>query len=189
MRSSRCCHFPSNPQAANPGCLLDDFVRWYSPRDWIEGEDPPSPQPPLLGHERETKGLPTSGGQSPELSEDTRRECDDEGAESSDVEPRGEGVSALSARLAVQEAAGGEGEGEEGGEEGGGWGNEDWDLIVDDDSDDVAAADSAAIGREEGVAKRVSMTTVLCVWVSKLFDYLWLSGVWNIFFCPFLLLV
>ena len=26
-------------QAANPGCLLEDFVRWYSPRDWIE-EDP-----------------------------------------------------------------------------------------------------------------------------------------------------
>ena len=24
------------PQAANPGCLLGDFVRWYSPRDWQE---------------------------------------------------------------------------------------------------------------------------------------------------------
>ena len=23
-------------QAANPGCVLEDFVRWYSPRDWIE---------------------------------------------------------------------------------------------------------------------------------------------------------
>ena len=23
-------------QAANPECLLEDFVRWYSPRDWIE---------------------------------------------------------------------------------------------------------------------------------------------------------
>lgn len=23
-------------QAANPGCLLEDFVRWYSPRDWIQ---------------------------------------------------------------------------------------------------------------------------------------------------------
>ncbi|XP_052812233.1 rab3 GTPase-activating protein catalytic subunit-like isoform X2 [Mya arenaria] len=23
-------------KAANPGCVLDDFVRWYSPRDWIE---------------------------------------------------------------------------------------------------------------------------------------------------------
>ena len=28
-----------NLQAANPGCLLEDFVRWYSPRDWIEGEE------------------------------------------------------------------------------------------------------------------------------------------------------
>lgn len=23
-------------KAANPGCTLEDFVRWYSPRDWIE---------------------------------------------------------------------------------------------------------------------------------------------------------
>lgn len=25
-------------QAANPGCCLEDFVRWYSPRDYIEEE-------------------------------------------------------------------------------------------------------------------------------------------------------
>ena len=25
-------------KAANPGCSLGDFVRWYSPRDWIEEE-------------------------------------------------------------------------------------------------------------------------------------------------------
>lgn len=25
-------------QAANPGCVLEDFVKWYSPRDWIEEE-------------------------------------------------------------------------------------------------------------------------------------------------------
>lgn len=23
-------------QAANPGCILEDFVRWYSPLDWVE---------------------------------------------------------------------------------------------------------------------------------------------------------
>src|SRR6218665_932695 len=23
-------------KAANPGCILGDFVRWYSPRDWVE---------------------------------------------------------------------------------------------------------------------------------------------------------
>lgn len=23
-------------KAANPGCVLGDFVRWYSPRDWVE---------------------------------------------------------------------------------------------------------------------------------------------------------
>ncbi|XP_045471865.1 rab3 GTPase-activating protein catalytic subunit [Harmonia axyridis] len=26
-------------KAANPGAILEDFVRWYSPRDWIETED------------------------------------------------------------------------------------------------------------------------------------------------------
>lgn len=26
-------------QAANPGAILEDFVRWYSPRDWIESEE------------------------------------------------------------------------------------------------------------------------------------------------------
>jgi Rab3 GTPase-activating protein catalytic subunit len=25
-------------KAANPGSVLGDFVRWYSPRDWIEEE-------------------------------------------------------------------------------------------------------------------------------------------------------
>ena len=29
-------------QAANPGCLLEDFVRWYSPRDWIECNETPA---------------------------------------------------------------------------------------------------------------------------------------------------
>ena len=24
-------------KAANPGCVLADFVRWHSPRDWEEG--------------------------------------------------------------------------------------------------------------------------------------------------------
>ncbi len=25
-------------KAANPGCCLSDFVRWYAPRDWLEEE-------------------------------------------------------------------------------------------------------------------------------------------------------
>lgn len=32
-------------QAANPGCLLEDFVRWYSPRDWIEDNEPVHTEP------------------------------------------------------------------------------------------------------------------------------------------------
>ncbi|XP_066247819.1 rab3 GTPase-activating protein catalytic subunit [Euwallacea similis] len=26
-------------KAANPGSILEDFIRWYSPRDWIEGNE------------------------------------------------------------------------------------------------------------------------------------------------------
>lgn len=37
--STRLCCLSAHPQAANPGCLLEDFVRWYSPRDWIEGSE------------------------------------------------------------------------------------------------------------------------------------------------------
>lgn len=31
-------------QAANPGCILEDFVRWHSPPDWTDAEsiDDPS---------------------------------------------------------------------------------------------------------------------------------------------------
>ena len=25
-------------KAANPECMLEDFVQWHSPRDWIEGK-------------------------------------------------------------------------------------------------------------------------------------------------------
>lgn len=30
-------------QAANPGCTIEDFVRWYSPRDWVDQDDPLMP--------------------------------------------------------------------------------------------------------------------------------------------------
>ena len=26
-------------KAANPGCMLEDFVRWYSPNDWLQGPE------------------------------------------------------------------------------------------------------------------------------------------------------
>lgn len=29
-------------KAANPGCCLEDFVRWHSPRDWIPTTDDPN---------------------------------------------------------------------------------------------------------------------------------------------------
>jgi hypothetical protein len=30
-------------KAANPGCILEDFVRWYSPPDFIQGVTPTPP--------------------------------------------------------------------------------------------------------------------------------------------------
>jgi hypothetical protein len=38
-------------QAANPGCILEDFVRWYSPLDWME--DPGSGE---MNHEYQQEG-------------------------------------------------------------------------------------------------------------------------------------
>ena len=45
-------------KAANPGCLLEDFVRWYSPRDWIEQEDSNDDSCPTSeqDHDQETAG-------------------------------------------------------------------------------------------------------------------------------------
>jgi Rab3 GTPase-activating protein catalytic subunit len=37
-------------KAANPGCCLEDFIRWHSPRDWLPGA--PRVCPPRLRHER-----------------------------------------------------------------------------------------------------------------------------------------
>lgn len=36
--NTRCVCVCVFPQAANPGCSLEDFVRWYSPRDYVEEE-------------------------------------------------------------------------------------------------------------------------------------------------------
>lgn len=33
-----CLMFDSE-QAANPGCVLENFVRWHSPPDWTEDSD------------------------------------------------------------------------------------------------------------------------------------------------------
>ena len=39
-------------KAANPGCILEDFVRWYSPRDWIieDGEEKRDVNTSIQGH-------------------------------------------------------------------------------------------------------------------------------------------
>ncbi|KAF7815840.1 rab3 GTPase-activating protein catalytic subunit [Senna tora] len=44
-------------KAANPGCIMEDFVRWYSPPDWIESESSTEAQESLDGSESlSTKG-------------------------------------------------------------------------------------------------------------------------------------
>ncbi|XP_020230555.1 uncharacterized protein LOC109811275 [Cajanus cajan] len=38
-------------KAANPGCILEDFVRWYSPPDWTESEESPKDRDSFYGGE------------------------------------------------------------------------------------------------------------------------------------------
>eukprot|EP00731_Ephydatia_muelleri_P020222 Em0012g1047a len=49
-------------KAANPGCLLEDFVRWYSPRDWEEGEEEEEEE---KERKREEEGAKSSTGSLP----------------------------------------------------------------------------------------------------------------------------
>ena len=43
-------------KAANPGCCLEDFVRWYSPRDYIEEEEEEEEGEVRVGRGQEEKG-------------------------------------------------------------------------------------------------------------------------------------
>ncbi len=153
-------------QAANPGCLLGDFVRWYSPRDWIE-DDPPSPP-----HSR--RGSP-SGGVAGEVSgaedvgEDMERNAGmagdvgvasetpnvavssehEQSYEEEDGISKGEEPnSALSSRLQVEKEGGGEEE-EWGGD---GWGEE-WDVVLDDVNNSVTK-DESPVDREKRVSRK-----------------------------------
>ena len=51
-------------QAANPGSLLEDFVRWYSPRDWEEEKEEEEEGEEVKGSRNGAEPSPKSSGQS-----------------------------------------------------------------------------------------------------------------------------
>lgn len=165
-------------QAANPGCLLEDFVRWYSPRDWIEGE----PEEDSINHDITTtsrgdcKETPSSA-----INVTDKRDsvCEDDVGDS---EREGDTV-AMDVEEAVAKDSGkagdgGEsGEGGDGGEAGGrsdggeagdsgaagdsgeaggdgwdneGWGEDDWDVL----SDDIALGKEENSSHKEQIDKK-----------------------------------
>ena len=141
-------------QAANPGCILDDFVRWYSPRDWIEEDDMSPPHPDSATPSGGVATIPT------EDEEERRHATPPGGVVSSDKErlkPKEQGESregeVVSSHLAVEEKEGEEGE--EGGWGGGeGWDEEGWDVLV-GESEEVGSTSPTAVGGAP--AKRVSV--------------------------------
>ena len=55
-------------QAANPGCLLEDFIRWYSPRDWITADNEEEGESGALGGEEEQpSGWDTGWGEGDDI--------------------------------------------------------------------------------------------------------------------------
>ena len=120
-------------QAANPGCLLEDFVRWYSPRDWIEdtGEEADTLKP-LQAREttascgtvdHETRMAVTTSLEEGKPLEDTAKQKIGGSLEQGGVEVGdGDGVEG-----AVSEAVVGEGWGEV-------W-DEDWDFVGGDEEE------------------------------------------------------
>ncbi|XP_059472784.1 rab3 GTPase-activating protein catalytic subunit [Neocloeon triangulifer] len=62
-------------KAANPGSCLGDFVRWYSPRDWIEEENKLSPRMLIEGNtwqELWSAAKPVPAGRQKRLFDDTK---------------------------------------------------------------------------------------------------------------------
>ena len=113
-------------QAANPGCLLEDFVRWYSPRDWIEEEDCPTSDT--------TAAVQQSASEDSKDNTCAEREADEGSAQGTSVVAD---VSEGDAEMEVGETAAvggddGPGDGDGDGWENEGWGEEDWDMINDD---------------------------------------------------------
>ncbi|CAI5987213.1 unnamed protein product [Closterium sp. NIES-65] len=79
-------HPVSPPQAANPGCVLEDFVRWYSPPDWsplpqspsVHSPSPhtPSAKPPTVQTPTlDSASLPSPTSHTRELASEAKTPC------------------------------------------------------------------------------------------------------------------
>lgn len=132
-------------QAANPECLLEDFVRWYSPRDWIEELREADVSEPMQEESHRVQGQECS-----EPGERNTQENDSMATTTEDVTSnllKGEGDMTL--EDSTQKEVGGASElGMEGGDvvksasseavEGEGWGEEweeDWDFVAGEDGE------------------------------------------------------
>ena len=163
---SRYCFF--SPQAANPGCLLADFVRWYSPRDWIEGEEEEEREEggdcPLPDSSRTaaSSSPPQQTSSQPEESKNTKGLRDEESLQGASGVARGD------TEMETGEAAiesGDAGEGGDGGDgwDNEGWGEEDWDMINDDEEDKSRQKDSDSPSQDVSVTEPPAIKVRMCL--------------------------
>ena len=129
-------------QAANPGCLLEDFVRWYSPRDWIEEEEEDNCPPSDSAAVTTNSSPPQQRSRPEELKNDSttgaERETEHEGSPQGTCSVgRGDAEMEVGEAATVRGDTGETGDAGDVGEGGDGWDNEDWgeddwDMINDD---------------------------------------------------------
>ena len=114
-------------QAANPGCLLEDFVRWYSPRDWLDEES--------------SEDCPEPSTTSQIAAMDKELNCGEEEEEEAEASTQLQGKDSISGgdivamNVGVPAAEdGGSGDGDGWDHEG--WGEDDWDVVEDSVEED-----------------------------------------------------
>ena len=128
-------------------------MRWYSPRDWIEGEEEEEERReggdcPLPDSSRTAASFSppqqTSSSSQTEESKNTKEVRDEESLQGASDETGG-GTEMETGEAATKSGdAGDAGDGGEGGDGGDneGWGEEDWDMINDDEEDKSRQKDS-----------------------------------------------
>lgn len=111
-------------QAANPGCLLEDFVRWYSPRDWLDEES------------SEDSPEPSTTSQIAAMDKQLNREEGEKAAstllQDKDSNSGGDTVAMMVGIPATDDDGSGDGDGWD--HEG--WGEDDWDVVDDSNEED-----------------------------------------------------
>ena len=115
--------------------MLEDFVRWYSPRDWIEEDDCPPSDSAAATAAATNSSPPQQISQPEELKNDNTSGAEREiGGERSPQERDEMEVGEAAAEGGEGGDTGDVGEGGESGDgwDNEGWGEEDWDMINDD---------------------------------------------------------